>query len=115
MKKVIYIIFVFMLSACSTLVSNISVVSTKDVNLEDVDISKLTKKPVVGKNKKMSILFILTGIPRIEKAVDDALAKGEGDLMIDASLYYKTWWFIIGQYGFEIKGTVVNTKEEIQK
>ena len=35
--------------------------------------------------------------------------------MIDASLYTSNWWFLIGQTGFELRGTVVNTQEGAKK
>ena len=47
----------------------------------------------------------------MKEALDDALTKADGDLMIDASLYSTSWWFLVGQVGLELRGTVVNTKE----
>ena len=52
------------------------------------------------------------GQPKIKEAVNDALQKGNGDLIVDASLYKKYWWFLIGQQSIQIKGTVVKTRGE---
>jgi hypothetical protein len=35
--------------------------------------------------------------------------------MIDASLYSTGWWFLVGQVGLEIRGSVVNTQEGNRK
>lgn len=91
-------------------------ISTRNIVLNETDIDKKPQmKNVIGEDKKFWFLFIPFGIPRIEPAVNDALAKGNGDLMIDASLDSVGWWFLIGEIGYEIKGTVVNTRAgEIQ-
>ena len=34
----------------------------------------------------------------------------DGDVMLDAVLHSKVWWFIIGQDSLEVKGTVVKTR-----
>lgn len=111
MKKIIILTLIIMLTACSTHISDISVISTKNINLEEININRIPqRKLVTGKDKKFIFLVIPFGIPKIKGAVNDALEKGNGDLMIDASLYWKGWWFIVGYSGFEIKGNVVNIK-----
>lgn len=86
-------------------------ISTKNINLEKTDIDSLPqRKNVIGEDKKGIIIFIPTGRPTIQAAVNDALEKGNGDLLIDASLDCEGWWFIFGEIGYKIKGTVVNTK-----
>ena len=47
----------------------------------------------------------------MKEALEDALNKGNGDMMINASLYATSWWFIVGQIGYELRGTVVNTQQ----
>ena len=87
-------------------------ISTKNVVLEKTDIDKKPqRKNVLGEDKKFMLLFIPFGIPKIESAVNDALAKGKGDLIVDASLDSTGWWFILGEFGYELRGTVVNTRE----
>ncbi len=117
MKKILAIVATLLsLSACTTHLTDFTMISTKNVALNKTDIdNKPQKKNVLGEDKKFMFLFIPFGIPRIETAVNDALAKGNGDLLIDASLDSSGWWFLIGQSGYEIKGTVVNTRAgEIQ-
>jgi hypothetical protein len=88
-------------------------ISNKNVSLEEVNIDQLTKaEQVVGEDNVFVFLFIPFGAVRLQNAVNQALEKGRGDLMVDASVYSTGWWFLVGEVGIKIKGTVVNTKEE---
>ena len=69
----------------------------------------------MGESKKFMFLFFPLGMPTIKEALEDALTKADGDLMIDASLYVSSWWFLIGQTGYELRGTVVNTQEGVRR
>ena len=113
MKRVIMLLIsVLYISGCSTHITDFSMISSKNVNLNKVDIDKLPQsKNVIGKDKKFVFLFIPFGQPTIKGALNDALQKGNGDLMVDASVYVTNWGFLIGQTGIEIKGDVVKTRE----
>ena len=65
---------------------------------------------MIGKDTKYRILSIPLGFPHLEDAIDDALDKGNGDVVTDAVVHLKSWWFIIGQDTLEVKGTVVKTR-----
>ena len=67
-------------------------------------------KGVVGTSTKFRFLFIPFGFPHLEDAIDDALDKGDGDIMIDVVVHKKSWWFLIGLSSLEAKGTVVRTR-----
>lgn len=99
-------------AACSSMrIGDFTLCSTKNVALDNVDLDKLPQKTeVIGEDKKFVFLFIPFGIPRLENAVDDALAKGGGDLMVDTAVYAEQWWFLVGQTGLKVKGTVVKTR-----
>ena len=59
------------------------------------------------------IVFIPTkGNVTLEAAIDDALRKGQGDVMTDAVVHYWTWYipYIYGQTGWEVVGDVVKTR-----
>jgi len=99
------------LSGCSLRLGDLSTISTQSVTLNQVDLDALPQvKGVTGKDTKFVFLFIPFGVPHLEDAVDDALAKGGGDLMTDAVIHSRGWWFLVGQNSLEIKGNVVNTK-----
>lgn len=99
------------ISGCTTHLTDLSMISNKNINLNKVDIDKLPqKKNVEGEDTKFMLLFIPFGQPTLKGALNDALEKGNGDLMVDASVYVTQWWFLVGQVGIKIKGDVVNSK-----
>lgn len=97
---------------CTTRLADLTVVSTRNVTLEKVDLDSLPQaRGVVGKDSKFMFLFIPLGIPHLEDAIDDALDKGNGDIMTDAVLYSKVWsLLLIGENALEVKGNVVKTR-----
>ncbi len=104
---------VLLLSACSTHQTEFTMISTHNVAIDKKDIDALPQnKNIIGEDKKIIFLGYTFGTPVIQAAVDDALNKGNGDLIVDASLY-QTYWSVLlfGQTGYEIKGTVVNTRQ----
>jgi hypothetical protein len=48
----------------------------------------------------------------LEEAVDDALGKGNGDVMTDATVHHWFWYipYIYGQEGWSVTGDVVKTR-----
>ena len=56
------------------------------------------------------IFLFPLGQPKLKEALNNALEKGQGDLMVNASVYVTGWWFLIGEVGIKIKGDVVNTR-----
>ena len=99
------------LSGCATHISDLSMISNKNLDLGKIDLDSLPqKKHVEGRDDKFVFLFIPFGAPTLKEALNDALKKGGGDLMVNASVYVTGWWFLIGRQGISIKGDVVNTK-----
>lgn len=113
MKKIVSVILcTLLLSGCATRIAGLTVVSDRNVNTKNVRVSELPQtQNVVGESKKFVFLFIPFGGPTMKEALEDALNKGNGDMMINASLYATSWWFIVGQIGYELRGTVVNTQQ----
>ncbi len=106
------LVIILMLSACTYRLADLTVISTRNVNLDKVDLDTLPKTSnIVGRDSKFSILFIPLGIPHLEDAVDDALQKGGGDILIDAVIYNEAWWFLIGQNTIKVKGDVIKTRD----
>ena len=114
MVLIVYFVSILLSAGCSMRLADLTVASTRNVTLDRVDLDSLPQtRGIIGKDTKLRILFIpniLLGFPHLEDAIDDALDKGNGDVMIDAVLHRKSWWFIIGQDSLEIKGTVVKTR-----
>ena len=98
---------------CSARMASWTVISTRNVALAEVDLDKMpTAHDVDGYDMKWHILGIPLGVPRIEGAVDDALSKGNGDLVTDAVLYQESrpWLLLAGQVGWRMRGNVVRTR-----
>lgn len=102
---------IFFVSGCSTRIAALNMVSTKNVSLKKINLERLHGKKVVGVSSKPIFIIIPLGLPTLQEAVDDALEKGRGDLMLDAVVYDRSYWFILGVSKIVVKGTVVNTKE----
>ena len=111
MKKILTLIALLFLSGCTAHLVDLSMISNKNINLEKLDIDRAPQRKMIeGEDSAFIFLFIPFGRPKIQEAVNDALQKGNGDLIIDASLYAKQWWFLVGQTSIVIKGTVVDTR-----
>lgn len=98
-------------TGCMTRIADMTMISTRSVKLDKMDIDKLPQiHNVVGRDSKFIFLFIPFGVPHLKDAVDDALNKGGGDLMTDVAFYQGGWWFLVGETTMEVKGTVVKTR-----
>jgi len=86
---------------CSQRVADFTGISTKNIYAKGVDVSALPKAEGV---KGRDIRFL--GInANIKDALDEALEKGNGNLMIDCAVYIWSAPFVAG---YEVRGTVVN-------
>ena len=113
LKFLLAAISILAASGCVYRVGDFNALSTKNVTLENlkIDYKKAVNK-IEGEDCKPIIFFIPTGIPNLEDAIDDALNKGNGNLLLDASLHYTSWSILIfGNSCFTCKGTVYNARE----
>lgn len=112
MKRLL-IFLLFLLSACSTHLADITVASNKNVNLKHVDLDKAPqKKWAEGRDTKFMFLFIPFGSPQIKEALNQTLRKGDGDILVDGSVYYESWWFLFGERTIKVQGNVIKTRAE---
>ena len=113
LKLFLVIIFLFSTTSCVYRIGDFNAISDKNVTLENLKIDyKKTVNKVEGEDCKPTIFFIPTGIPSLEEALDDAMNKGNGNLMLDTALYYSSWSILIfGNSCFTCKGTVYNARE----
>lgn len=64
---------------------------------------------VRGEDCKVSFLFFV-GIPNLKEAIDEAIEKGRGDILIDAVIYEKTTnYFLFIKHCYIVEGTVGKT------
>ena len=105
------ILIVTLMSGCVTRTADLTILSTRNVSLDSTDLDSLPQtRGVEGKTSKMMLLFIPLGVPHLEDAVEDALEKGNGDVLLDGVVYIGGWWFLIGQNTIKVKGNVVKTR-----
>jgi predicted small secreted protein len=104
------------LSSCVTRHGDFSVLSNKIVRLSEFELDKADRtKNVVGKDVMHIICFIPTkGNISLEEALDNALEKGDGDVMTDAVIKSYGFYipYIYGQMGWVVKGDVVKTRNK---
>ena len=94
------------LSGCVTRIMDFTVISSKNV-----DIPGTRGEKVEGEDMKSIVIVFPTGQPNIKEAVDRALEKGNGDVLLDGVIYAKSWYipYVYGQTGFVVDGTAMRT------
>ena len=100
-------------SGCAVDQGYLAVATTRSrsLDLRGVDFSQLpVRRDVEGSDTRVtSILFIPTfDAPRLERAVDEALARGDGDVLVRSHVRSIDWWFVLGVSTLEVRGDVVD-------
>ena len=80
----------------------------RDVVVED----HVVRNDVVGRDTRITSILIVPTFdgPMLERAVADALAKGSGDLLLDAHVRTIDHWFLVGWSMIEVSGDVVDLR-----
>ena len=70
------------------------------------------RNDVVGRDTRITSILIVPTFdgPVLERAVADALAKGNGALLLDAHVRTIDHWFLIGWSMIEVRGDVVDLR-----
>lgn len=109
------IMVMFIIAGCGTRHGDFTVLSSKLIRLSDFELEKVNRvKGVEGKSTAQIIFVIPTaGDPSLEDAIDEALEKGNGDVMTDAVIYSWGWYipYIYGSFGWRVKGDVIKTRK----
>lgn len=104
-----------LLPGCVVRQGDFTVLSNKLVRFSDFELSRADRvKNVEGRDVAHIIILIPTKAnPNLEDAIDDALDKGDGDIMTDAVVHSWSWYipYIYGQTGWKVEGDVVKTRE----
>jgi len=97
---------------------NFTVASNKVFRLSQFEMEKASRaKGIEGESVQHFVFFIPIGTdPTIEGAMDDAMLKGNGDVMTDVNIVY--WKISIpiinilySQHGWSVKGDVIKTRK----
>ena len=110
LQSLLFILIFIFFPGCLTTQAYLTAVTTKDVNLKGVDLGALPGKLVEGETKTFGFLFVPFGKPHINDAVNNALSKGGGDLILDATIYTQSKGLFIRRNIIRVKGIVVNTR-----
>ena len=98
-------------AGCTTRIGDLTLISTKNIDLSNVSIDVRAGKRVTGEDCAWWPLGIPIRIPTLEGAVDDALEKGGGNLMIDQVTWQTGYTFIVVAYScVRSEGTVLDTR-----
>ena len=109
--KFILLVIVLVCSSCSYRLGDLSVASTKNVDIGSNYI--LVEKNVKGKSMRPIIIVFPLGHPNLEEAIDDALKKADGDLMTNVVINYSYYYipYIYGEYVYKVEGDVYKKEE----
>ena len=92
------------LSGCMARLTDFTALSTKSANIPG------ERGPRVrGEDLATIIFFFPTGKADIKNAVDRAIEKGGGDLLVDGVISQECWYIplLFGQCGYVVEGTPV--------
>ena len=102
------------LSGCTGHVANLSLVSTRTVDLENVSMDPRKGQRVTGDDCGYALLGIIPfTVPNLEDAVDDALEQGQGNVLVEAESTASFFHAILfSQSCIEVSGTVLKIPEK---
>ena len=93
-----------LLTGCATnRFVDFTVVSTKNV-----DLTQLTAEAIEAGVKVDGQNITFWSAPNMETAIDNALEKGKGNLLLDAVVSFKSGW----KSGYIVEGTVVDVTKQ---
>ena len=111
-----------LVSGCATDEGHLTLATTRPVSIAsrdilDLDLDRLpAMRGIEGSDTAVtSVLFIPTlAGPSLAAAVDDAIARGHGDLLTRARVRTTKYWFLVGIETLTVRGTVIDLPEEAQ-
>jgi len=102
------ILAVWLLASCSIRTADLTLVSTKNIDLTDTRLDAKSGQRYTGKHCGLRLLGIPLGIPSLKEAIDQALESGKGNIMVDEVTWKKEYPFVVGRVDcLEVEGTVL--------
>ena len=97
---IVAVSLLLLLTGCATnRFADFTVVSTRNV-----DLTQLTPEAIEAGVKVDGEHLTLWSAPNMETAIDNALEKGKGNVMLDAVIFFRSGW----KSGYIVEGTVVD-------
>jgi adhesin HecA-like repeat protein len=100
-----------MAARCSARIADLTLVSTKNIDLSPAQLDVRRGVRATGQDCVYAPLGLIPlGVPNLETAVDRALEKGGGNVMVDQVTYQRGIYFVVAsQMCIIAEGTVLNT------
>ena len=100
------IVMVAAIAGCTHRVGDLTIISTRQVNLAQAQMDPRRGSRVKGSDCRVSILWPV--LPNLGKAVENALQNSGGDVLVDQVTYMSTYWIGIGSLAcVRVEGTAV--------
>ena len=112
---VFWIVVILAIVSCATYHGEYSVLSNRSLDLKDFDPRKSIQRRVYAEGVSERRIYCLfpdrDGFPSLDEAIDQVLAEGEGDLVLNAQVIRWHWYvpMIYGTSGWKVVGDVVDT------
>tara|TARA_R110000744_G_scaffold380110_2_gene499817 strand:+ start:293 stop:673 length:381 start_codon:yes stop_codon:yes gene_type:complete len=87
------------LSGCSHRIADLTYVSTKNISQEELATSTSDNERVKGEDSSHIIIFIPTGNPSAEEALDRAIEQRKGGVALKNATIHSSWFYIPYIYG----------------
>jgi hypothetical protein len=112
-NKIVRLAFCFcalvFLSGCATRVGDLTLASTKNIDLTNTHLNAKQGIRVSGHDCKWQFLGIPMGEPNLKDAIDNALTNGNSNLLVDEVTRLKAVNFIVvGKTCYVVEGTALN-------
>lgn len=96
------------LGGCSIRLVDFTALSSKNC-----DVVGTRGERTQGKDMAWMVMGIPLGVSNMKEATDRAIERCGGDMLVDGVVYLKGWSaLVVGQSGYLIEGTCVNTKRK---
>jgi hypothetical protein len=96
---------------CTNRVADLTLISTKNIDLSNARLDVRDGQRVEGKHCVYALLGLLPlGVVNLEEAIDDALERGGGNILVDQVTYQSIIYFVLAsQECLTVEGTVLQT------
>ncbi|MGY5353431.1 hypothetical protein [Wenyingzhuangia sp. IMCC45467] len=107
-KKLLIISLSLFLVSCSQRLHDFTLISTKNIELNELNNLRKSEKRISNEDKTHVIVFIPTKQTKIENAIDKIIENTPGCIaLLDVVIHSKFWWipYIYGQQKFVVEAT----------
>ena len=112
--SLIFLPILITVGGCTGHVANLSLVSTRNVDIETTALDLRKGARVTGEDCVYALLGVIPlEVPSLEDAVDDALEKSKGNIMVHAGTTASVFYAILfSQTCITVSGTVLQIPEK---